>query len=439
MIESILPGFAALDLGNEKIFVAVPNAPVRSFGAFSSDLRLLSAWLKENHVRFVAMEATGVIWINPYDHLQGEGFDVTLFHGAHARNLPGRKSDVQDCQWHAMLHSHGLLQPCFVPSEKILKLRSFCRLRDDHLSMASAHIQHMQRALDLLNVRVHTVISQIHGVSGLRIVAAILAGVRDPEALADLCDQRILNKKRKELVASLEGNWQKHHLFALKHAHEAYSFYQKQIIECDKEIEAVLKELNVQQPAPQRAEKRKIKITRHNPPKIDDLYGELLTACGGHDAQLLPAMGPLTWMKLVGELGTDLSHWKSEKHFTGWLGLSPGRSRSGKRSRRIPRRKTRAGQIFREATMSLALSKDCALGEFYRRIRASRGAPVAVVAAARKLAELYWRVMVKGVAYVEQGLAEYSKRMLEQSERALRRKAAKLGYLLQAMPTPKPK
>jgi transposase len=354
------------------------------------------------------MEATGVIWINPHDFLRGEGFDVTLFHGAHARNLPGRKSDVQDCQWHAMLHSHGLLQPCFVPPERILKLRSFCRLREDHLSMAAAHIQHMQRSLDLLNVRVHNVISQLHGVSGLRIIEAILAGVRDPQALADLCDRRILNKKRNELVASLEGNWQKHHLFALKQAHEAYCFYQKQIAECDKEIEAVLKALNANQPMPQRAEKRKIKTTRHNPPQIDDLYGELLRARGGRDVQLLPAMAPLSWMKLVGELGTDLSYWRSEKHLNAWLGLAPGRSQSGKRSRRMPRRKTRAGQIFREAVMSLARSKDCALGEFYRRIRATRGAPVAIVATARKLAELYWRVMVKGVEYAEQGLAEYS-------------------------------
>jgi len=431
MIDTILSGYAAIDLGNEKLFVAVPNGPVRSFGGFTSDLRLLAAWLKENDVHSVAMEATGVIWINPHDALEKAGFKVMLFHGNHARNLPGRKTDVQDCQWHAMLYSHGLLKPCFVPTERIRELRSFCRLRDDHLEMAGAHIQHMQRALDLLNVRVHNVISQIHGVSGLRIVEAILAGQRDPIQLAALCDRRILSKKEKEVLASLEGNWQEHHLFALKQAYEGYRFYQQQIAECDKQMEKTLQTMNAgKEPIP-RVKGRKVKVTRHNAPLVGNLYGELYTACGGHDAQLLPAIGPLSWLKLTAELGTDLSHWSSEKHFTAWLGLSPGRSQSGKRRRRIARRKTRAGQIFREAVMSLAGSKDCVLGDFYRRIRAKRGAPVAIVATARKLAELYWRVMVKGIEYVEQGLEEYAKRMREQSERLLRKKAAKMGFSLQ--------
>jgi transposase len=436
MIDTILPGFAALDLGDEKIFVAVPNAPVRSFGTFTSDLRLLGKWLKQCGVRHVAMEATGVLWINPHDYLQSKDFQVTLFHGAHARNHPGRKSDVQDCQWHAMLHSHGLLSPCFVPSQETLKLRSYCRLREDHVEMAAEHIQHMQKALDLLNVRVHTVISQIHGVSGLRIIEAILAGVRDPQALAALCDYRILAKKRERLLASLEGNWQEHHLFALRQGYDAFCFYKKQMADCDKEIEATLKALNIDKPAPERADKSKIKSTRHNPPQIDDLYGQLLTACKGCDLQLLPGMGPLSWMKLIAELGTELTHWQTEKHFTAWLGLSPGRNESGKRRRRVARRKTRAGQIFREAVLGLAGSKNCALGEFYRRIRAKRGAPVAIVATARKLAELYWRVMVKGVAYVEQGLADYAKKIREQAERSLRRRAAQMGFSLQPLPTP---
>jgi transposase len=438
MIDTILPGSAALDLGHDKIFVAVANAPVRSFGTYSKDLRLLATWLHEHQVRAVAMEATGVLWINPHDFLKKEGFAVTLFHGAHARNLPGRKSDVQDCQWHAMLHSHGLLAPCFVPPEEILQLRSYCRLREDHLAIASAHIQHMQRALDLLNVRVHTVLSQIHGVSGLQIVEAILAGVRDPEALAALCDSRVLAKKRAALVASLEGHWQEHHLFALRQAYEAYGFCQQQMTACDQKIEAALQQINARRPVVPREEKRKVKITRHNRPQIEDLYGQLLTACGGRDAQLLPAIAPLSWLKLIGELGTDLSHWHTERHFTAWLGLSPGHHQSGQRRRRIPRRKTRAGQIFREAVMSLARSKDCALGEFYRRIRATRGAPVAIVATARKLAEHYWRVMVKGVEYAERGLTEYTQRLQAQRERSLRRRAAQMGFSLQPLPTPNP-
>ena len=188
MIDTILPGFAALDLGATKIFAATAAAPVKVFGTFTAELRALSAWLQARQVRSVAMEATGVYWVPVHDQLQADGFTVTLFHGAHARHLPGRKSDVSDPQWHAMLHSHGLLRPCFIPAEPIRKLRSFYRLREDHLSMAGAHIAHMQRALDLMNVRLHHVLSQLHGVSGLRVLDAILAGQREPAVLAALCE-----------------------------------------------------------------------------------------------------------------------------------------------------------------------------------------------------------------------------------------------------------
>lgn len=244
MIDTILPGFAALDLGARKIFVACSDSPVRSFGTVSAELRALSGWLKERRVKVMAMEATGVYWIAVHDQLQAAGFKVTLFHGAHARNLPGRKSDVSDCQWHAMLHSHGLLRPCFIPKEPIRKLRSFYRLREDHLSMAATHIRHMQGALDLMNVRLHQVLSQVHGVSGLRVVEAIVAGERDPQRLIGLCDERVLKRKKALLLRSLEGDWQPHHLFALRQALEAYRFYQGQIAACDAQIESLLGQLN---------------------------------------------------------------------------------------------------------------------------------------------------------------------------------------------------
>jgi len=433
MIDTIMPGVAAIDIGDKDLFVAVGGGEVRRFGSFTRDLKLLCEHLKTHHVRRVAMEATGVYWVAPHDMLQESGFEVTLFDGAGARNLPGRKSDVLDCQWHAMLHSHGLLRACFIAPEPIRKLRAYCRLRDDHLEMGAAHIQHMQRALDLMNVRLHNVLSQLHGVSGMRVVEAIVAGMRDPVQLAQLCDPRVLKTKEKELIASLEGQWQEHHLFALEQALKAYRFYQEQIAQCDRQIQATLKAINREAKAQPRVEGRKVKVTRHNAPLIDDLYGELLTLCQGRDAQLLPAVGPLTWLKLAAEVGNDLTRWKSEKHFTAWLGLSPASAQSGKRRRRIARRKTRAGQILREAVMSLQKSKDCALGEFYRRVKARRGAPVAIVATARKLAELYWRVMVHGIEYAEKGLTEYARLRREQVERYLRKQAAKLGLALQPL------
>lgn len=431
MIHTILPGVAAIDIGAQKLFVAAADAPVAAFGTFTSELRRLSDWLHERGVRRVAMEATGVYWVPVHDHLQSTGLEVTLFHGAHARSLPGRKSDIQDCQWHAMLHSHGLLSPCFIPPEPIRKLRAFYRLREDHLQIGAAHIQHMQRALDLMNVGLHRVLSQIHGVSGLRVIEAILAGQRDPAVLAALCTAQVLCKKKDEVLKSLEGDWQEHHLFALRQALEGYRFCQQQITACDAQIEAALRALNAGAPRREPKPGFKIKPVRHNAPAIDDLHGELLTLCAGHDASMLPGISPLGWMKLVAELGTDLSRWPSEKHLTAWLGLSPSSHQSGQRRRRLPRRKTQAGQIFREAALSIAKSKHLALGGFYRRIKGRRGAAVAMVATARKLAALYWRAMTHGLEYAEAGLLAYERACREQSEQRLRKQAARLGYALQ--------
>jgi transposase len=435
MIDRILPGIAALDLGATKIFAATAGAPVKTFGTFTHELRALSLWLKQRQVRAVAMEATGVYWIAVHDKLQADGFEVTLFHGAHARNLPGRKTDVRDCQWHAMLHSHGLLRACFIPAEPIRKLRSFYRLREDHLSMAGAHVLHMQRALDLMNVRLHHVLSQLHGVSGLRVIEAILAGQRDPEALAALCAKQVLNKKKAEVLASLEGDWQEHHLFALRQALEAYRFYQGQMAACDGQIQALLQELNTERPVRAPKPGQKCKVVRHNVPAIENLHGQLLTLAEGRDATLLPGISPLGWMKLTGEVGTDLSSFRDEKHFTAWAGLAPRHHQSGRGRRRAPRPKTKVGQIFREAAMSIAKSKHLALGGFYRRIKGRRGAAVAIVATARKLAVLFYDAMTRGLSYVEHGLAQYEANYRAQSERHLHKLARQLGFTLQPKKT----
>jgi transposase len=433
MIDRIQPGFAALDLGATKIFAATAEAPVKTFGTFTGELEVLGQWLKEHQVHAVAMEATGIYWIPVHDALQAAGLEVTLFHGAHARNLPGRKSDVSDCQWHAMLHSHGLLRACFIPPEPIRKLRSFYRQREDKLSIAVAHIAHMQRALDLMNVRLHHVISQIHGVSGLRVIEAILQGERDPAALAAPCETQILKKKKAEVLASLQGDWQEHHLFALRQALEAYRFCHQQIAACDAQIEALLRTLNTgrvpQKPKPG----QKVKVARHNAPRIPNLHGQLLTLCEGRDATLLPGFSPLGWMKLIGEVGTDLSAFPTEKHFAAWAGLAPQKHQSGRRNRRQRRPKTKVGQIFREAAMSLAKSKHLALGGFCQRIKGRRGAAVAFVATARKLAILFYRVMTRGLDYVEHGLAQYQANYRSQTERYLRKTAARLGFALQPL------
>lgn len=297
--------------------------------------------------------------------------------------------------------------------------------------MAGAHLAHLQRALDLMNVRLHHVLSQLHGVSGLRVLDAILAGQRDPAVLAALCEAQVLKKKKAEVLASLEGDWQEHHLFALRQALEAYRFYQGQIAACDAQIEALLRTLTAELPPQAPKPGQKVKVVRHNAPAIANLHGLLLTLAEGNDATLLPGISPLGWMKLIGEVGTDLSAFANEQHFAAWCGLAPRRHQSGRRQRRLPRPKPVVGQIFREAVMSLAGSKYLALGGFYRRVKGRRNAAVAAVATARKLAVLFYRAMTRGLQYVERGLAEYEATYRAQSERRLRKMAASLGFNLQ--------
>lgn len=433
-IDRILPGYAAIDIGKEEIFIACHGADqVRGFGTFSADFEAAAAYLKEHGIQKVAMEATGVYWIPLHDLLQARGFEVTMFNGANARNMPGRKSDVADCQWHAMLHSHGLLVPGFIPPEDIRQLRCFYRLREDHIGLAAMHTQHMQRALDLMNVRLHHVISQIHGVSGLRVIRAILDGERSPQALAALCDVQILKKKREEVLKSLEGQWQEHHIFALRQGLEGYEFCLAQAAACDAKIEELLKRIN-QNRTPQ-SPRQGAKKVRHNAPQIDGLHQHLITMTQGRDATVLPGISPLGFMKLLAETGCDLgAHWITEKHFTSWAGLAPNSNQSGKRRRRVPRKKTVAGQIFREAVLSLAKSKHLALGAAYRRLKHLRGAAVAATAIARKLAVLYYNLMTKGLQYVEKGIAAYEEKYRMQRLKALQKSAAALGFELKATP-----
>jgi transposase len=431
MIDQIRPGFGAIDIGQEKIFLACADSTeVRSFPTFSADLEAAAIYLKERGVTKVAMEATGVYWIPLHDVLESRGLEVTVFNGAHARNMPGRKSDVQDCQWHAMLHSHGLLVACFIPSDEVRQLRCFYRLREDHLGIAASHIQHLQKALDLMNVRLHVVISQIHGVSGMRVIQAILAGERDPQKLAALCDAQILKTKHAQVIKSLQGHWQEHHLFALRQAVEGYEFCRAQARACDQQIEALLQRINRDQPPHSPEAGRKIKTVRHNAPQIEGLHQHLITMTGGRDATTLPGISPLGFMKLLGETGPDLSAWPTEKHFTSWAGLAPGSNQSGRRRKRVRRKKTVVGQIFREAVLSIAKSKHLALGAAYRRLRSHRGAPIAITAIARKLAELYYRLMTKGLDYVEEGLQRYEERYRQQTIRYLQKTAKTFGLTL---------
>lgn len=435
MLKTINPHAAAIDVGSEQLFVAVVDQAVRVFDTFTESLQSLRQHLLDAGVTTVAMEATGVYWLPVYEVLEAAGLEVYVVNGAHVKSLPGRKSDMQDCQWLAELHSLGLLRNGFVPPQTIRRLRDYQRLRQDHIRMGSAHIQHMQKALDRMNLKIHKVLSDLTGLSGMRLIEAILKGVRDRQVLVDLCDVQIVRHKREVMLKALEGNWCPEHLFALRQAHQGWEFYQKQIAACDREIQVVLEELAAQAPpshggggssgaaAPR-------KRLQHHAPQIAGLHTLLLRLNGGQDLGGLPALSDYSVLQLLGEVGTDMSRWPSAKHFTAWLGLAPSSRQSGKRRRREKRFRNHAGQIFCVVARSLARSKNLALGGFYRRLRAMHGGQVANVATARKIAVLFYNTLRFGIAYVEQGLERYEATYRQQRLRGLQRHAREFGLTL---------
>jgi transposase len=431
------PLAAFVDVGSEQMHVSIAGGPPEVFGTVTCELHRLRDWLKERGVKSVAMEATGVYWLPLYGVLEAAGFQVVMVNGKYTRNLPGRKTDMSDCQWGSTLQAHGLLRGGFVPPAEIRRLQDYLRLRADQVQSAAASVQHQQKALERMNVKLHDVISSLVGASGQQVIEAILAGERSPERLLGLCDVQIQKKKADRVKEALRGTWAEEHLFALRQAVENWQHFQRQIAACDRQIEAVLRQINgPDQPGDggRPGASTPAKRPGVNAPQIEGLHGLLVKLCGGKDLTALPAHTDYSLLQLIGEVGTDLSQWPSEKHFTAWLGVAPGSHQSGKRNRAVGRKRNRAGRLFCVMARSLARSKHVALGGFYRRMAGRKGGLVANVALARKLAVLFWRVMVKGTAYVEQGLAQYEAQVLETKRRALQRLAKQLGRVV--LPSP---
>ena len=422
------PRAAFVDVGSERMYVSVGGERAEVFGAVTSQLHALRDWLLAQEVRSVAMEATGVYWLPLYAVLEAAGLEVIMVNGRHMRNVPGRKTDMSDAQWGSTLHMHGLLRAGFVPPAHIRRLQDYLRLRAEHITAAGVHVQHMQKALERMNVKVHDELSDLSGVSGMAVVRAIVAGERDPARLLALCDKRIQRNKAEPIKESLRGTWAEEHLFALSQAVQSWDHYQSQIKDCDRRIERLLQEYDTGDADPPVAGKReRRKAPGKNAPDIPQLREILRHICGGRDLTVLPAHTEYTALQLIGEVGTELTKWQTEKHFTAWLNLAPGTHQSGTRKRNVKRKRNRAGRLFCVMARSLGRSKNIALGGFYRRLAARRGARVANVATARKLATLFWRVMVKGIDYVEHGLQEYEAKVLQGKQRALHRLAKQLG------------
>lgn len=423
----VLDGKACgIDVGSEQLHVSIGGDKPTVFGTTTGQLHQLRDWLKQQSVKTVAMEATGVYWLCTYEVLEEAGLEVLVVNGKHVKNLPGRKTDLKDCQWLATLHAHGLLRSGFVPPEHIRRLQDYIRLRADHVMLAASHIQHMQKALERMNIKLHDVISSVVGVSGLKVIRAILEGERDAGELLKLCDGQIQKKKASAVKESLRGTWKAEHLFALKQALQGWEFYQQKIRECDEEIERELKQLT----GPEDPPESKGKPSGPNTPQIQNLHGLLLRLCGDKDVTVLPGLADHTLLSLIGEVGTDLSRWKSEKHFTSWCGLPPGSRQSGKRRGVTSRRRNRAGRLFCVMARAVGRTVDKALGGFYRRLKVRRGGLVANQALARKIAALFWRLMVHGQEYVEYGLKKYETQVQDTQKRWLRKLAKKHGMTL---------
>ena len=421
---------AGIDIGAKKVFVSVEGQEVKNFLTFTEDFEQLRDYLLKLQVTTVAMEATGVYWNILYEILEEAGIDVWLVDGRQTKQVPGRKTDVKDCQWIQQLHSYGLLNRCFVAESDIKELRSYQRLREDHLRSASMHINHMQKALTEMNIRLKEVLSQIHGSSGMAIIEAILKGERNKEKLLAMCHSSIIKNKKDEILKSLNGRYTKAGLFALQQAYDAYNFYQTQLQQCDKMMNEIIKKMGARKSVnPTNAKQNtKRKVIRHNKPDIKDLGMNLIKIFEGKDATELSGITDYSWMQLLSETGTDLSRWSTEKHYTSWLGLSPGQHSSGKmRKNKRKAGRPKAGQIFRQIAQSLLASKNIALGAFGRKLRARKGPSIAIKSVARKLAVLYWRMMVKGLKYVENGIAKYEEQLLKQKHKSLIRLATELN------------
>jgi transposase len=428
-LSKIYSKSAGIDIGSEKVYVSVEDQPVRNFATFTASYRELSSYLEENSITHVAMEATGIYWITLYDVLESDGFDVTLVNPADSKNLPGRKTDVQDCQWIQQLFSYGLLRKSFVPEDIVRKLRVYTRMREDKLQMASSHIQHMQKALIQMNIRLPEVLSQTHGASGMAMIKAILEGERNAEVLLSYCTSSLIKRKGANILLALEGNYKEEYLFELQQAYDGYLFYLDQVAKCDQEAGKILKEYNSRSDRDYK-DNHPIKPIRHNKPEIKHLH-ELLMGIHGANPTTLPGLTDYSLMKLTAELGNDITQWPTVKHFVSWLGLAPGKHQSGKMNKRSRKKAvTRAGQIFKQAAQSILLSKQPGLGAFARRIKTRRGSGIAIKATARKIAELYYNMFSKGMEYVEQGVKRYEEKLKEQQIMFLQKKARELNFQL---------
>lgn len=434
-IEVVHPHAAGVDVHSEFHFVAVPDdrdeQPVRRFGAFTEDLVKLADWLTACGITSVAMESTGVYWIPLFEFLEKQGFHVVLVDPRKMRSVPGRKSDVQDCQWIQQLHTIGLLAAAFRPDDQTCVLRAYLRQRSLLVEESARHIQHMQKSMEQMNVKLEKVLSDITGVTGMLIIDAILEGERDPEKLAELRDARCHNDEA-TIAKALHGQWRDEHLFTLRQARDQYRMCVTLVAECDARIEEHLRTYaDVPPPDPTPAGPRRTKPRPKRKTYLRFDAQPLLIQKTGADLTQIDGIDSQTALTLISEIGLDMSRWPTEKHFASWLALCPenrqsaGRRKSGKTRPSA----NRAAAALRMAAQGLHHSAS-AMGAFLRRMKASLGPPKAITATARKLALMVYRVLKHGMHYVDPGQNWYEQQYRERLIKTISRKAQQLGYVL---------
>lgn len=435
VLPCVNPDVAGIDCGAAEHYAAVPPdrdpQPVQAFSTFTDGLQRLADWLTACRVKSVAMEATGVYWIPLYELLEARGFEVLLVNARHLKNVPGRKSDVSDAEWIRDLHSVGLLRGSFRPTAPITALRAYLRHRQTLVESAAIYIERMQKALLEMNLQLTQVVSDITGVTGLRIVRDIVAGQRDPHRLAAHRDYRC-RASEADIVAALTGSYRPEHLFVLQQNLELFDACQRQLEACDQAIDAHLTTLTraIAAPLHPLPAPRRTRKPRDNEPTFE-LRSPLHQLTGGIDLTQIDGIGAYTALRLLGEIGTDMRPWPTEKHFTSWLTLAPKNKISGGRllsSRTVPSA-NRAAAILRFAVMSLSRTQT-ALGAFYRRLAARIGKPQAVTATARKLAILVYRALKGELQYRDPGADTYNHQQRNRAFRRLRQHAATLGFEL---------
>lgn len=423
VFETVYEHAAGIDIGAEKIFVSPDGVEVVNFDTFTSGYYQCIEYLQQKGIKNVAMEATGVYWIALYTMLESCGIKVCLVNPRETKQVKGRKTDVKDCQWIQKLFSAGILRQSFIPEEKYMEVRQLVRERIDIIEMGSTYVNKMQKSLELMNIKLKEVISQIHGASGIKMIKAILEGNRDKDYLLSLCDKRIIEKKGEAVLKALEGNYNDTYLFMLEQNLQMWEKHQQHVGVIDERIGQLLQQLSKDKEL--LVKDSKPKPVRHHAPKIEGLH-EMLIRLFGVDVSSISGLNDYSVLRLIGETGVDMSRFPTNKHFVSWCTLSPKHHQTGKTNKRVKGAKcNKAGQIFKEIAQALINSKHIAIGSFIRKLRARKDSAIAIKAGARKLAMAYYDTLTKGIDYVEQGIKNYEEQIVKREKAALKRLAKK--------------